>query len=305
VVERSVVGTTPAEIMKAADVSLYWAKSGGRGRWALYDPARVAAEAARFELSAALPHALDRGEITLVYQPIVDLADARVCGVEALVRWRHSRLGLLTPDRFIGLAEETGLIVPLGRFVLQRACEQAVAWQHRFNGNGPFISVNLAAAQTQEPSLVEDVQSALAGAGLDPSMLQLELTETAAMATAGAPLQALRQLVDSGVRVAIDDFGTGYSNLAYLSTLPVHVLKLAGPFIARLRDPGLPGGIDERIVDALIRLAHALGLTVTAEGVETPGQANRLRALGCDAVQGFYFARPQEADQIGDMISAE
>jgi diguanylate cyclase (GGDEF)-like protein/PAS domain S-box-containing protein len=304
VVERSVVGTTPAEIMKAADVSLYWAKSGGRGRWALYDPDRVAAEAARFELSAALPLALDRGEFTLVYQPIVDLAETRVCGVEALVRWRHSRLGLLTPDRFIGLAEETGLIVPLGRFVLQQACEQAVAWQRRFNGNGPFVSVNLAAAQTQEPSLVEDVQGALAGAGLDPSMLQLELTESAAMATAGAPLQALRQLVASGVRVAIDDFGTGYSNLAYLSTLPVHVLKLAGPFIARLREPGLPGGIDERIVDALIRLAHALGLTVTAEGVETPGQANRLRALGCDAVQGFYFARPQEPDQIDDLISA-
>jgi diguanylate cyclase (GGDEF)-like protein/PAS domain S-box-containing protein len=302
VVERPVQGTTPAEIMKAADVTLYWAKSGGRGRWALYDPLRVEAEAARFELSAALPHALDRGEFTLLYQPIVGLHDARVRGVEALVRWQHPKLGLLTPDRFIGLAEETGLIVPLGRFVLERACEQAVAWHERFNGNGPFVSVNLAAAQTQEPSLVGDVQRALETAGLRPNLLQLELTETAAMATAGAPLQALRTLTAEGVRMAIDDFGTGYSNLAYLSTLPVHVLKLAGPFIAGLRAPGLPGGIDERIVDALIQLAHALQLTVTAEGVETRAQADRLRVLGCDAVQGYYFARPQEPDQITKLI---
>jgi diguanylate cyclase (GGDEF)-like protein/PAS domain S-box-containing protein len=294
VVERPAARTDPAEIMKAADVTLYRAKAAGRGRWARYDPDVVAEEAARYELSAAMPDALERGEFTLVYQPIVGLPGQALCGVEALVRWHHPRLGTLGPDRFIGLAEETGFIVQLGRHVLRTACRETAA---SFPGRDLFVSVNLAASQTQEASLVADVRDALDSTGLEPSRLQLELTESALMTTSGAPLRSLRALADSGVRMAIDDFGTGYSNLAYLRSLPVHTLKLPRPFIEGLQEPVDAPGVDEQIVDALIRLAHAIDLTVTAEGVETRTQADRLSALGCDTAQGWYLgpAYPPEA----------
>jgi diguanylate cyclase (GGDEF)-like protein/PAS domain S-box-containing protein len=298
VVERPALGADPADVLKSADVTLYRAKAEGRGRWALYDPYAVAAEVARYELSSALPDALERGEFFLVYQPIVGLPDRAMRGVEALVRWQHPRLGTLTPDRFIGLAEETGLIVPLGRWVLHDACREAASWHERFPGNDLFVSVNLAAAQTHEASLVGDVRQTLTETGLKASRLQLELTESALMTTSGEPLQALHTLSDHGVRVAIDDFGTGYSNLAYLRSLPVHALKLPRPFIEGLRGPGGPNDVDEQIVDALIRLAHAIDLTVTAEGVETQIQADRLAALGCDTAQGWYIGPPYSADDL-------
>lgn len=286
VVERPAARTDPAEVMKAADVTLYRAKAAGRGRWARYDPDIVAEEAARYELSAAMPDALDRGEFSLVYQPIVSLPGRALRGVEALVRWQHPTLGTLTPDRFIALAEETGFIVPLGRHVLRRACQETAA---SFPERDVFVSVNLAAAQTQEASLVADVDEVLRKTGLQPQRLQLELTESALMTTVGAPLASLRTLADNGIRMAIDDFGTGYSNLAYLRSLPVHTLKLPRPFIDGLREPTDQPGVDEQIVDALIRLAHAIDLTVTAEGVETRTQAERLSALGCDTAQGWYL----------------
>src|SRR5439155_14495708 len=215
VVERPALGADPAEILKAADVTLYRAKADGPGRWALYDPRAVAEQVARYELSAALPDALDRAEFTLVYQPIVELPTRTLRGVEALVRWSHPQLGTLTPDRFIDLAEETGFIVPLGRHVLRQACREAAEWRDHFPGIDLFVSVNLAAAQTHEPSLVGEVHQILAETGLKPAQLQLELTESALLATSGTPLQALHAIAETGVRVAIDDFGTGYSNLAY------------------------------------------------------------------------------------------
>lgn len=296
-VEQRATHTGPAEIMKAADVTLYRAKASGRGRWARYDPETVAEEVARYALSAAMPDALERGEFALVYQPIVELPEQRLRGVEALLRWHHPRLGTLGPDRFIGLAEETGFIVPLGRHVLDRACQETAKC---FRGRDLFVSVNLAAAQTQEPTLVADVRQVLEKTALEPHLLQLELTESALMTTSGAPLDALRELADGGVRMAIDDFGTGYSNLAYLRSLPVHTLKLPRPFISGLQEPPGPDGppgVDEQIVDALIRLAHAIDLAVTAEGVETRTQADRLSALGCDTAQGWYLGsayRPEE-----------
>ncbi|HKT05050.1 MAG TPA: EAL domain-containing protein [Rugosimonospora sp.] len=304
VVERPAYGAQFADILKAADVTLYRAKAQGRGRWAVYDPFAVAEEVARYELSAALPDALDRGEFSLVYQPIVDLPGRQLRGLEALVRWQHPRLGLLTPDRFIGLAEETGLIVPLGRQVLREACQQAAAWRAHYPRQDLFVSVNIAAAQTHEPTLVTDVHETLAQTGLDASQLQLELTESALMANSGAPLQALRALADSGVRVAIDDFGTGYSNLAYLRSLPVHALKLPQPLIDGLREPSSPPDVDERIVDALVRLAHAIELTVTAEGVETRAQAERLTLLGCDSAQGWYIGPPRSAPDLAQVLGA-
>jgi EAL domain-containing protein (putative c-di-GMP-specific phosphodiesterase class I) len=289
IVERPVRSTTMAELMKAADVTLYWAKSDGKARWALFDADRNDQQVARYALSAAMPAALEHREFFIDYQPLVRLADSSLVGVEALVRWRHPRLGRLGPDTFIGLAEETGAIVPLGSWVLREACEQAQRWQE--TGDLLYMSVNLAARQAHTPGIVDDVARILDETGLKPELLQLELTESAIMGTADKPLDALHHLADMGVRIAIDDFGTGYSNLAYLRHLPVHSLKLAGSFVEGLRtDPADP--IDEKIVATLVNLAHTLGLSVTAEGVETAAQADRLRSLGCDYAQGYYFARP-------------
>src|SRR5437763_8580414 len=222
VVERPRRGTSPAELMKAADTTLYWAKADGRNRFALFDAQRHAHEVTRFELAAGLPGALERGEFVVEYQPLVRLADETVVGVEALVRWRHPKLGLLGPDHFVGLAEETGLIVALGRWVLAEACRQAASWPPL------LLSVNLAVRQVREPAIVPQIAAVLAETGLPPASLQLELTESAVMGTTGEPLDRLRSLADFGVRIPTADFGTGYPNLAYLRSLPVHGLSLAG-----------------------------------------------------------------------------
>ncbi|SCE64360.1 putative bifunctional diguanylate cyclase/phosphodiesterase [Micromonospora mirobrigensis] len=301
IVECPAGETNASDLMKAADTTLYWAKAEGRGRWAVYDPERSARDIARSALAAGLPAALDRGEFVLHYQPIVSLLDGSMRAVEALVRWRHPELGLIGPDRFIGLAEETGLIVRLGAWVLERACRDAEAWWRSFPAARLVVSVNLAARQVEEPAVVEMVAGALATSGLPAELLQLELTESAVMGTAGEPLRALHRLAALGVRLAVDDFGTGYSNLAYLRRLPIHSLKLAGPFVEGIRAGDADGPADhrdERIVDALVRLAHALELWVTAEAVETVTQAERLRALRCDTGQGRWFGGPVPAEEI-------
>ncbi|MBA8929670.1 diguanylate cyclase (GGDEF)-like protein/PAS domain S-box-containing protein [Kutzneria viridogrisea] len=303
IVERAIEGTTSADVMRDADITLYWAKADGKSRWALYDPERNAREVARFTLSATMPAALERDEFYVDYQPLVRLEDSKILGVEALVRWQHPEFGRLAPDRFIELAEETGLIVPLGRWVLRKACQQARRWLDAFGDATPFVSVNLAVRQSRDPALVADVRQILAEAALPPHLLQLELTESAIMGTADEPLEALRALSDMGVRIAIDDFGTGYSNLAYLRHLPVHELKIAGSFMEGLRAADGADPVDAQIVSTLVSLAHALGLTVTAEGVETPAQAERLRRIGCDAGQGWLFARPGPPDHIEPLFS--
>ncbi|HEY0640712.1 MAG TPA: EAL domain-containing protein [Pseudonocardiaceae bacterium] len=313
VVERAVDGTVPAELMRDADITLYWAKGEGKGRWALFDPDRTAREVARFTLSTTMPAALERGEFRLDYQPLVRLRDGVVVGVEALIRWHHPELGTLAPNEFIALAEETGTIVPLGRWVLTEACRQAREWYDLLGDRAPFVSVNLAVRQLGDPGLVDDVRRILDEAGLAPGRLQLELTESAVMTQVDEALGALRALADMGVRIAIDDFGTGYSNLAYLRRLPVHELKIAGSFVEGLRDDvpadggescagtsgaARPDPVDQQIVAALVSLAHTLRLTVTAEGVETSAQAYKLRALGCDHAQGWFYAKPAAADEV-------
>ncbi|KAA2260171.1 EAL domain-containing protein [Solihabitans fulvus] len=305
IVERAVAGTTAAEQMRDADITLYWAKADGKSRWALYDPERNAREVARFTLSATMPAALERDEFYVDYQPLVRLEDSTVVGVEALVRWQHPEFGRLAPDRFIELAEETGLIVPLGRWVLRKACEQARRWLVEFGDSAPFVSVNLAVRQSRDPELVRDVRRILDECELPPTHLQLELTESAIMGTADEPLEALRSLSDMGVRIAIDDFGTGYSNLAYLRHLPVHELKVAGSFMEGLRAADGADPVDAQIVATLVQLAHALDLTVTAEGVETPAQAERLRRIGCDAGQGWFFARPGPPEDIDRLLHGD
>lgn len=292
IVERPVEGTSPMDLMRAADSTLHWAKAAGGARWSLFDADRNRRDLARYALSAAIPAALDRGEFYLDYQPLTSLRDGRVLGMEALVRWRHPELGVLRPDSFIPLAEETGLIVRLGSWVLAEACREAGTWPGA-DGDAPFVSVNLAVRQLHRSDLVTEVRGVLGRTGLPPQRLQLEITESTMMSTVVEPVRALRVLGDLGVRVAIDDFGTGYCNLAYLRDLPVDELKVAGEFVTGLRAPG--SGTDERILASLVSLAHALGLTVTAEGVETADQADRLRAIGCDAGQGWHFGRPGPA----------
>ncbi|MEU8297205.1 bifunctional diguanylate cyclase/phosphodiesterase [Micromonospora sp. NPDC048909] len=304
IVEHQIAGSTPGDLMRAADSTLHWAKAAGGARWAVYDADRNRRELARYALSAAIPAALERGEFYLDYQPLTSLRDGTLLGVEALVRWRHPELGVLHPDSFIGLAEETGLIVPLGAWVLAEACREAERWSAR-GGLAPFVSVNLAVRQVHRPGLVQEVRGLLQRTGLPPERLQLEITESTMMSTTGEPVRALRVLADLGVRIAIDDFGTGYSNLAYLRDLPVTELKVAGEFVAGLRVPAVEPAnrTDERILASLVSLAHALDLTVTAEGVETVGQAERLRAIGCDAGQGWHFGRPAPAERILERIA--
>jgi diguanylate cyclase (GGDEF)-like protein/PAS domain S-box-containing protein len=306
VVERRAAGTTATGLMQAADTTLYWAKADGKARWTLFDPERNAHRMTRQALASTLRPAIERGEFTLEYQPLVGMVDGRLRGVEALVRWNHPQFGLLTPNRFITLAEEDGSIVPLGRWVLATACRQARQWHLDHPDEPPiFVSVNVAVRQVWDSDLVADVAEILAETGLAPDLLQLELTESAVMGSAGRPLQALQALSDMGVHIAIDDFGTGYSNLAYLSRLPVSVLKLDGSFVRGFQYEGegvAPNPADEVVVEAMIQLAHRLGLTVTAECVETSAQAARLRRIGCDTGQGWLYSRPVPPDRISGLL---
>ncbi|MHC3819341.1 putative bifunctional diguanylate cyclase/phosphodiesterase [Streptomyces sp. DT9] len=307
VVERPVAGTSATGLMQAADTTLYWAKADGKARWTLFDPERNAHRMTRQALSSTLRPAVERGEFTIEYQPLVGMADGVVRGVEALVRWNHPQFGMLSPNRFVAIAEEDGSIVQLGRWVLRAACRQARRWQLDHPAEQPlFISVNVAVRQVWDSDLVTDVAEILAETGLAPALLQLELTESAVMGSAGRPLQSLQTLSDMGVRIAIDDFGTGYSNLAYLSRLPVSVLKLDGAFVRgfRYEDGAHPSPADETIVEAMVQLAHRLGLTVTAECVETAGQAERLRRIGCDTGQGWLYSRAVAPERITELLGA-
>jgi diguanylate cyclase (GGDEF)-like protein len=293
-------GADAGELMKAADTTLYWAKAGGGDRCAVFDEQRHRRDVDRFALSARMPEALARGEFDLEYQPLVRLGDRRMIGVEALVRWTLPDGRRLDPAMFVPLAEDTGFIDRLGRWVLERACRQAARWLAADPAARLLLSVNLAARQVRGPEIVDDVAAILAETGWPPELLQLELTESALMGTTAGSLSALRALAGMGLRIAIDDFGTGYSNLAYLRRLPVTGLKLAGSFVTGvvpdLTDPDTPADatagsdVDREVSELVIRLAHTLGLTVTAESVETASQFAHLRRLGCDIGQGWFFA---------------
>ncbi|OBI90197.1 hypothetical protein A9X01_12605 [Mycobacterium asiaticum] len=284
VMEQEVAIISEVDLMKGADVTLARAKQAGGNRWVIHD---------RHHENTPMHKALDRGEFRLVYQPIVRLSDNAVIGAEALVRWAHPTLGTLLPDRFINLAERNGMIVPLTTFVVEQACRHVQGWRASQAVDSPlFVSVNVAVRNVCDPSFLSVVKNALHNNGLPPHALQLELTENAVLGKDETSVRRMQQLSAMGVSIAIDDFGTGFSSLAYLRDLPVDVVKLAGEFINNLGG-NIHGRLaDEQITRAMIDLAHTLGLTVTAEQVETPSQAARLRALGCDSAQGWHFGKP-------------
>ncbi|MFF5635898.1 putative bifunctional diguanylate cyclase/phosphodiesterase [Streptomyces sp. NPDC012825] len=305
VVEGPAGERTPAEVLRSADITMYRAKSAGGNRFELADPEADARAITRHGLTTALPAALDRGEFFIEYQPLVHLGDGSVHGAEALVRWCHPQHGVLGPDRFIPLAEDTGLIVPLGRWVLQEAVRQARFWQTRHADGGPLrINVNLSPTQLHHPRLVADTVDVLERSGLEPGALCLEVTESALIGADEGLLKPLRQLAEMGVDIALDDFGTGYSNLANLRRLPVSVLKLDRSFTRGMQQHPVDP-VDLKIVEGIVSLAHSLELAVTVEGVETGAQARRLRDLGCDTAQGWYYARPGAPDRIHSLLLAD
>ncbi|MFD5475741.1 putative bifunctional diguanylate cyclase/phosphodiesterase [Streptomyces sp. NPDC127105] len=307
IVEGPAGERSAAEVLRSADITMYRAKSAGGNRFELADPEADARAITRHGLTTALPTALDRGEFFIEYQPLVCLGDGSVRGAEALVRWLHPQHGVLGPDRFIPLAEHTGLIVPLGRWVLEQSVRQAGRWRelHGDGGEGPLrINVNLSPCQLTHPGLVQDTVDILERAGVQPDALCLEVTESALIGADDDLLKPLRRLAEMGIDIALDDFGTGYSNLANLRRLPVSVLKLDRSFTQGMQQfPADP--VDLKIVEGIVALAHSLNLAVTVEGVETGAQAEQLRVLGCDTAQGWYYARPGPPDRLHDLALAD
>ncbi|MEU2426812.1 EAL domain-containing protein [Streptomyces sp. NPDC007851] len=304
IVEGPAGERTPAEVLRSADITMYRAKSAGGNRSELADPEADARAITRHGLTTALPAALDRGEFFIEYQPLVHLGDGSVRGAEALVRWLHPQHGVLGPDRFIPLAEHTGLIVPLGRWVLEESIRQAREWRERYGEDtaaGPLrINVNLSPCQLTHPGLVQDTVDILERTGVAPDALCLEVTESALIGADDDLLKPLRRLAEMGVDIALDDFGTGYSNLANLRRLPVSILKLDRSFTQSMQQfPADP--VDLKIVEGIVSLAHSLDLAVTVEGVETGAQAEQLRILGCDTAQGWYYARPGPPERLHDL----
>jgi diguanylate cyclase (GGDEF)-like protein len=292
----------PEEILRDADLAMYHAKAKGKARHEFFDGSMSAPALDRMDLEMDLRSAISRHEFRLHYQPILRLDTGRITEVEALIRWQHEKRGLLQPDEFIGLTEETGLIVPIGQWVLSVACKQARAWQLEFPTELPLVmSVNLSAKQFQNPKLVEEIREALGESGLAPSCLKLEITESTVMQDAPVTLTKLNELKALGVRLAIDDFGTGYSSLGYLRRFPVDTLKIDRSFVKGLS----PEGGDNAIVRAVVTVAKSLNMDVTAEGVETEGQLAELKALGCDRAQGFLFARPVTAERVAPLLASD
>ncbi|QIN79351.1 EAL domain-containing protein [Rubrobacter marinus] len=281
----------PEDLLRSADLAMYGAKRSGKAKYEIFDPSMGAEAHARLGLENDLRRAVGNGgaEFRVFYQPKVLLETGEIFGFEALLRWRHPERGVVGPDEFIPLAEETGLIVDLGRRVLREACRQAKTWQGEA-APGLVVGVNLSARQFQDPNLVGDVSAVLAETGLAPDSLVLEITESVVMDDAPVAAGTLAALKDLGLRIAVDDFGTGYSSLSYLKRFPVDYLKIDRSFVDRIEDSDV-----EAIVSAMIDLAAALGLRVIAEGVEEEGQRSRLETLGCELAQGFLFSKPLPA----------
>jgi diguanylate cyclase (GGDEF)-like protein/PAS domain S-box-containing protein len=291
---------TADEVLRNADVAMYTAKTNGKNRLEVFEPGMHTAALTRLALKGDLERALERDEFTLVYQPIVRLAGARLSGVEALVRWQHRDRGTVGPAEFIPVAEETGVILPLGRWVLERACAQAAAW-NAISPQPITMSVNVSGRQLQHPAFAAEVAEVLASTGLAPQLLTLELTESVLMQDAEAATAVLVELKSLGVRLAIDDFGTGYSSLNYLRRFPIDELKIDRSFDASLDD----GPTQSAVVLSILRLGETLRLETVAEGIEEASQLAALRGLGADLGQGYLFARPLDAVAVTPRLRAD
>ena len=289
----------PEDLIRNADAAMHRAKLLGKARRVVFDPAMYAQAVERLALERDLRHGLERGEFQIYYQPVLDVRTRRPVEVEALVRWHHPERGLISPGEFIPIAEETGLIVPLGHWVLAEACRQLAAWRTAFPDCAPSaVSVNLSARQFRHPSLTADIAQILAETGLPPASLKLEITESVMMDDTASTLEALRDLKQLGVQLAVDDFGTGYSSLSYLKRFPTDAMKIDRSF-ARGLDQSRE---DQALVEAMIAAANALRLQVTVEGVETEEQLEFLERVGCDLVQGFLFAPPMPPDEVARFL---
>jgi EAL domain-containing protein (putative c-di-GMP-specific phosphodiesterase class I) len=290
-------GTSADSLIEHADIAMYRAKKLGRNNFQFYTPAMNEESLERVRIEGALRNALERDEFVLHYQPQVDLASGQIVGMEALIRWKHPELGMVPPSRFVGVAEETGLIVPIGAWVMRTACARNKAWQ---DAGLPRlrVAVNLSARQFGAPGLVESIEQVLADTALAPDCLEIELTESLFMSDVTPAVDLLHRMKALGVNLSIDDFGTGYSSLSYLSRFPIDVLKIDRSFVADITDDAN----DAAIVTSIIALAHNLKLSVIAEGVETAAQLDYLRTHGCDEMQGYYFSKPLPADEFEQLL---
>jgi diguanylate cyclase (GGDEF)-like protein len=287
-------GSNPDELLKNADLALYRAKADGRGTYRFFETGMDARAQARRLLEMDLRAALRRNEFEVYYQPIRDLASDRVVAFEALIRWNHPERGLISPAAFIPLAEETGLVLQLGEFVLRTACTDAATWPDDIG-----VAVNLSPVQFKSPNLVVSVTEALAASGLAPQRLELEITESVLLQNSDATLATLHELRAHGVRISLDDFGTGYSSLSYLRSFPFDKIKIDRSFVSEL-----PTRQDSMaIIRAVTGLGRSLGIVTTAEGVENDAQLELLRREGCTQVQGYLFSTPRPASAVGEMLS--
>jgi diguanylate cyclase (GGDEF)-like protein len=291
----------PEVLIRNADAAMYRAKERGRARYELFDDEMRRRSVSWLETESELRRALSSGELRNVYQPIVSPPGGSIVGFEALVRWHHPERGVVSPADFIPIAEQSGLIVPLGRAVLEQACAEAVRWNAGREGREPLrVAVNFSPRQLSHPRAVESVAEALGGAGLAPELLCVEITESALVDDAPATLGTLQRLKELGVTLALDDFGTGYSSLTYVRRFPIDALKIDRSFIDGIVD----STEDEAIVTAVLSMGRALGVHVVAEGVETEEQAARLRTLGCELAQGYLFSRPLSAESALELLAS-
>jgi EAL domain-containing protein (putative c-di-GMP-specific phosphodiesterase class I) len=291
-----------ADMLRDADLALYAAKNAGKGSYQFFDPSLHRIVVARLERRAALEKAIEAGQLVLHYQPVIRLSDGEIVGVEALVRWEHPDDGLVPPLEFIPLAEESGLVVPLGRWVLDRACADLSSWQHKWTRTRrpPLrVAVNVSPRQLQSTDFLHMVDKTLARHEIDPTWLTLEITESVLVQDSEEVMTRLRQLDSRGITLALDDFGTGYSSLSYLHRFPIQILKIDQSFVC-----GIDTDHDDRkkILDAIVSLASSLSLDVVAEGIETESQADHLRKLGCEYGQGYHLGRPVPAHAIDELL---
>jgi diguanylate cyclase (GGDEF)-like protein len=296
------IGDNGADVLRDADIAMYHAKTAGRGQAIVFRPDMQAAVTERLQIEVELAGALNRDELRVVYQPVIELERDALTGFEALIRWRHPTLGDIVPDRFIPIAEESGMIIPIGSWVLRTACHAAVDWQRRYPRVTPItMAVNLSARELANPKLVANVAGAIQDSGIDPATLVLEITESVLVEDTDIVAARLHELHALGLRIAVDDFGTGYSSLSYLRQFPIDILKIDQSFVRMIEDQEhLPS-----IVRGLLDLGSTLKLETVAEGVELPFQSNQLRKANCDFAQGYLFARPLEPEDADRYLMDE